>query len=224
MTTKWYRLLSGTNPGNSTQQNSSCKATFFPSSKIRKYDEQETLSTVEAVITMLSYGLQHMDTPAKTYIHQLCTNTGCEREDLLSTTVNKDGWWGNVKEIYTKGTPWWIYTYKNKYILVYIYYMVVYVILGFVLHAFIRPSYRVITINHYKYIYIYIYQPLWTRRIQSKINFKQILTGSNTEFSFSLVGCHTMIQELSSANYLPVTGVRIFCFIPFRKIFAQCET
>ena len=30
--------------------------------------------------------------PAKTYLHQLCTNTGCNLEDLQGAVDDRDGW------------------------------------------------------------------------------------------------------------------------------------
>ena len=35
--------------------------------------------------------------PAKIYIHQPCTNTGCRLEDTLDSMTNKDGWQKRVK-------------------------------------------------------------------------------------------------------------------------------
>ena len=37
-----------------------------------------------------TYGHAHIDRPAKTYVHQLCMNTGCVLEDLPRTMVDWD--------------------------------------------------------------------------------------------------------------------------------------
>ena len=51
---------------------------------------------------------------AKTYIHQLCTDTGCHLEDLKKVMTNKDEWWG----ICTVGKPWrwYLHPFKKKHI------------------------------------------------------------------------------------------------------------
>ena len=46
-------------------------------------------------------------------------------------------------------------------------------------------------------------------------NFKQGLTGLNSEFSFSWTGCHTKFKERSLQYYLPIARERIVGFIPF---------
>ena len=72
----------------------------------------------------------------------------------------------------------YIYIYTHKYIYIYIYI--------------------------YIYVYIYhIYQPLRSGRIWHKVNFKRILTGFNSEFSFSQTSCLTKAEEHSLSYYLP---------------------
>ena len=36
--------------------------------------------------------------PARTYIQQLCIDTGCSLKDLLEAMDDREGWWGD---------PWW---------------------------------------------------------------------------------------------------------------------
>ena len=45
--------------------------------------------------------------PARTYIQQLCTNTGCSLEDLPGAMDNRDGWWERVREIRAGSATWW---------------------------------------------------------------------------------------------------------------------
>ena len=60
-------MLFWTNPRSSILQNSSCTATYLPSHKPPKSDEQDVLGTGQDVKTnlqvMFSDGLLHMDTP-----------------------------------------------------------------------------------------------------------------------------------------------------------------
>ena len=44
---------------------------------------------------------------ARTYIPQLCADTGCSLEDLLGAMDNRDGWWERVGVIHAGGTTWW---------------------------------------------------------------------------------------------------------------------
>ena len=41
--------------------------------------------------------------PARTYIQQLCADTGCSLEDLPGTMNDKEGWWESVREIRAGG-------------------------------------------------------------------------------------------------------------------------
>ena len=43
----------------------------------------------------------------RTYIQQLCANTGCSLEDLLGAMNNIDGWQERVREIHASSTTWW---------------------------------------------------------------------------------------------------------------------
>ena len=45
--------------------------------------------------------------PARTYIQQLCANTGCSLEDLPEAMDEREGWWERVRDICADGTTWW---------------------------------------------------------------------------------------------------------------------
>ena len=53
--------------------------------------------------------------------------------------------------------------------------------------------------------------------------FKRILTGLNSEFSFSLTSCLTKAGEPSLSYYLPIAGGRIIGFISFPRVLVLCE-
>ena len=44
--------------------------------------------------------------PARTYIWQLCTNTGCSLEDLLGSMADRDGWRERVRQIHSGSATW----------------------------------------------------------------------------------------------------------------------
>ena len=46
-----------------------------------------------------TYGYTNVDQPAKTYIYQLCADTGCRLHDFASALVNRDGCWARKKGI-----------------------------------------------------------------------------------------------------------------------------
>ena len=45
--------------------------------------------------------------PARTYIKQLCMDTGCRLEHHLELMDNKDGGWERIREMCASGTAWW---------------------------------------------------------------------------------------------------------------------
>ena len=45
--------------------------------------------------------------PARTYIEQLCADTGCSLQDLSGVMDNKESWWERVREIRAGGATWW---------------------------------------------------------------------------------------------------------------------
>ena len=45
--------------------------------------------------------------PARTYIQQLCEDTGCNPEDLSEAMTNKEKWRESVRDIRASGTTWW---------------------------------------------------------------------------------------------------------------------
>ena len=55
----------------------------------------------------LSHGRAKVGLPARTYIQQLCTDTGCSLEDLLEAMDDRYGWWERVREICVGSTTWW---------------------------------------------------------------------------------------------------------------------
>ena len=44
---------------------------------------------------------------ARTYIQQLCVDTGCSPEDLPEATDDREGWWERVRDIYADSATWW---------------------------------------------------------------------------------------------------------------------
>ena len=68
-----------------------------------------------------------------------------------------------------------------------------------------------------------IYQSLRSGWIWHKVNFKQSLTGLNSEFSFFETICLTKAEEPSLPYYLPIARGRIIGFIPFPRVLVLSE-
>ena len=51
--------------------------------------------------------------PARTYIQQLCENTGCNPEDLPEAMNDKEKWRERVRDIRASGTTWWWWWWWN---------------------------------------------------------------------------------------------------------------
>ena len=61
-----------------------------------------------------SYGRAKAGRPARTYIQQICKDTGCSPGDILEAMNDEEGWWESVRDIRANGTTrWWddIYIY-----------------------------------------------------------------------------------------------------------------
>ena len=55
------------------------------------------------------------------------------------------------------------------------------------------------------------------------INFKWLLTGLNSVFSFSQTGCDYKVNDISLLYNLPIPGEGIIGFIPFLRVFVLCK-
>ena len=54
-----------------------------------------------------TYGRAKAGRPARTYIQQLCENTGCSSEDLPETMNDREKWRERVRDTRAGGTTWW---------------------------------------------------------------------------------------------------------------------
>ena len=54
-----------------------------------------------------TYGQAKAGRPARTYIQQLCEDTGCSPEDLPKAMNDREKWQERVRDIRASGTTWW---------------------------------------------------------------------------------------------------------------------
>ena len=54
-----------------------------------------------------AYGQAKAGRPARTYIQQLCEDTGCSPEDLLEAMNYREKWRERARDIPASGTTWW---------------------------------------------------------------------------------------------------------------------
>ena len=54
-----------------------------------------------------SHGRAKARRQARTYIQQLCADTGCSPEDLPEATDDRKGWRERVRDIRANGVTWW---------------------------------------------------------------------------------------------------------------------
>ena len=54
-----------------------------------------------------TYGRAKAGRPDRTYIQQLCENTGCSPEDLPEAMNDREKWQERVRDIRASGTTWW---------------------------------------------------------------------------------------------------------------------
>ena len=63
-----------------------------------------------------THGCAGVGRPARTYIQQLCEDTGCNPEDLPEAMNDREKWRETVRDIRAGGATWWWW-----YIYIYIY-------------------------------------------------------------------------------------------------------
>ena len=54
-----------------------------------------------------TYGRAKAGRPARTYIQQLCEDTGCSSEDLAEAMNDREKWRERIRDIRASGTTWW---------------------------------------------------------------------------------------------------------------------
>ena len=59
-----------------------------------------------------TYGRAKAGRPARTYIQQLCEDTGCNPEDLPEAMNDREKWRERVRDIRAGGTTWWWWRVK----------------------------------------------------------------------------------------------------------------
>ena len=64
-----------------------------------------------------TYGQAKAGRPARTYIQQLCEDTGCNPEDLQEAMNDREKWWEMVRDIRAGGTTswWWWCGWRNNW-------------------------------------------------------------------------------------------------------------
>ena len=58
-----------------------------------------------------TYGCAKVGRPARTYIQQLCEDTGCNPEDLPEAMNDREKWRERVRDIRAGGATWWWWWY-----------------------------------------------------------------------------------------------------------------
>ena len=65
----------------------------------------------DVLLWSLTYGRAKAGRPARTYIQQLCEDTGCSPEDLPEAMNEREKWRERVRDICACGTTWWWWWY-----------------------------------------------------------------------------------------------------------------
>ena len=61
----------------------------------------------DLLLCTTTYGRAKAGRPARTYIQQLCEDTGCSPEDLPEAMNDREKWRQRVRDIRASGTTWW---------------------------------------------------------------------------------------------------------------------
>ena len=98
-----------------------------------------------------TYDREKAGRPARTYIQQLCEDTGCSPEDLPEAMKDREKWRERIRDIRASGTTWWWWWFVYIYIYIYI---CLYTYIFVYIHIYV---YMFIYTHTHMYIYIYIY-------------------------------------------------------------------
>ena len=61
----------------------------------------------DVLLWIPTYGQAKVGRPARTYIQQLCEDTGCSPEDQPEVMNDREKWRERVRDIRASGTTWW---------------------------------------------------------------------------------------------------------------------
>ena len=80
-----------------------------PSQKLYKFDEPDTQDELisDVLLWTPTHGCARVGRPARTYIQQLCEDTGCNPEDLPEAMNDREKWRETVRDIRAGGASWW---------------------------------------------------------------------------------------------------------------------
>ena len=71
----------------------------------------------DVVLWTPAYGQSKAGRPARTYIQQLCDDTGCNPEDLPEAMNDRETWRERVRDIRASSTTWWWWWYRRVQII-----------------------------------------------------------------------------------------------------------
>ena len=75
----------------------------------------------DVLLWIPTHGRAKAGRPARTYIQQLCEDTGCCPEDLPRAMNDREEWRERVRDIRAASTIWWWWTLQNPVTYIYIY-------------------------------------------------------------------------------------------------------
>ena len=112
----------------------------------------------DVLLWIPTHGRAKAGRPARTYIQQLCEDTGCP-EDLPRAMNDREEWRERVRDIRATSAIWWWWWwyYIHYYILYYIHpiYYTIYIILHTLLYIILYTSYILYNIHYYILYYIH---------------------------------------------------------------------
>ena len=73
--------------------------------KCESYELRDELIS-DVLLWTPTYGRAKAGRSARTYIQQLCEDTGCSPEDLPEAMNDREKWWERVRDIRASGTTW----------------------------------------------------------------------------------------------------------------------
>ena len=122
----------------------------------------------DVLLWIPTHGRAKAGRPARTYIQQLCEDTGCCPEDLPRAMNDREEWRERVRDIRATSAIWWWYIYIHIYVCIsvpnYVYIGAstwIHMIIYMCVHGYLSMCTQV-WISIYIYIYISVYLNMCT--------------------------------------------------------------
>ena len=158
----------------------------------------------DVLLCLPPYGQAKAGRPARTYIHQLCEDTGCSSEDLPEAMNDGEKWRERVRDIRASGTTsWWfqprictVQCYFSLYIYIYIYIIIIIIIIIVILLQYFNREFVLFSVISHNAFFC-----LWLSCFLMETEYGHIVV---------IISLFSLLHLISTINSLICLTVRYF--------------